>query len=179
MPIYLRNLANVVNHIGMLRDDEPTILASIESARRDLDRAEHAKKAADEQAAATRETRDAARRLLNDRIITAAVNQVPQGLIAKSADRSREAIRVLMLGRTLPQEVVADIPESSSGSYRDWQSAALIGWLRAAHDAGLEPKELDGAVEGEQAARVLVYDTEFILLRNGEQVRAVLATTEN
>ncbi len=163
----------------MQRDTELTILASIETARRDLDQAETTKQQADKTALSARETRDAARRLLNDRIITAAINKVPQGLIAKSADRSREAVRVLMLGRTHPQNVVADIPDSSSGSYRDWQSAALISWMRAAHNAGLEPKELDGVIKGEQAARVLVYDTEFILVRDDSQVRAIIATTGN
>lgn len=159
----------------MQRDDAPHILASIAAASARVRKAEDRKRDADRDARTAKDTRDQERRILADRVVVAARNDVPQKLIVESADRTREWVRLAVLGATNPDEVTARMYGSSDGSFRDWRVAAELAWVDAARAKGLEPKVLDDfEATGNQVAQVLVYDTQWTLLLDEETVRVAL-----
>lgn len=159
----------------MQRDDAPHILASIAAASARVRKAEDRKRDADRDARTAKDTRDQERRILADRVVVAARNDVPQKLIVESADRTREWVRLAVLGATNPDEVTARMYGSSDGSFRDWRVAAELAWVDAARGKGLEPKVLDDfEATGNQVAQVLVYDARWTLLLDEETVRVAM-----
>ena len=161
--------------VGMQRDDEPTILSSIAAASARLRDAEERKKAADSAARQAKEDRDRERRILADRVITAAQNAVPQNLIATEAGRTREWVRLTNLGAVYPDDITAQPYTSRDGSFRDWRVAAEMAWSDAARRRGLEPLLIDSfEPKGNQVAQVLVYDQQWTLLLDGDTVRVAL-----
>jgi hypothetical protein len=172
MPIDLKMLAHRIIVVGMQRDDEPTILASIAAASARLRAAEENKKDADSAARQAKEDRDRARRILVDRVIAASQNAVPQKLIADSAERTREWVRQTNLGTPYPDNVTAAIYASRDGSFRDWRVAAEMAWTDAARKEGMEPISIDTfKPEGNEVAQVLVYDQPWTLILDGDTVR--------
>ncbi|MFF8784868.1 hypothetical protein [Streptomyces sp. NPDC015125] len=159
----------------MQRDNEPTILASIAAAGERVRNAEAKKKDADTAARQAKATRDRERRILADRVVTAAQNAVPQKLIAKHAQRTREWVRLANLGATRPDDVTATIYDPTGGSFRDWRAAAELAWADAARTEGLEPKLIDDFdPKGNEVAQVLVYDMRWTLLRDGDTIRVAV-----
>jgi hypothetical protein len=158
----------------MQRDDQPTILASIEAARRALDEAEKTKHDADHAAAQAKTERDRRRRILNDRIITAALNQIPQKLIVDRSGRTREFIRRTVGLRTDPTEVYfGGVRTPDEGGPRNWREKSLAGWLDRARSEGMEPLLLDHPVKDDQVGWILIYDTVYELIHDGGTVSAV------
>lgn len=175
MPTILNLLANACMMVGMQRDDQPTILASIAAASARVRKAEEKKKDADSAARQAKEDRDRARRILVDRVITATQNGVPQNLVAAEAGRTREWVRLTNLGAVYPDSVTATIYTSRDGSFRDWRVAAEMAWSDAARKEGIEPLLIDSfEPKGNQVAQVLVYDQPWTLLLDGDTVRVAL-----
>lgn len=175
MPILLHHVANVCKMIGMQRDDEPTILASIAAASARLREAEEKKKDADSVARQAKDERDRERRILVDRVITATQNAVAQTLIANEARRTREWVRLTNLGAVYPDSVTAIAFGPESGGGAKWRSAALYVWMDSARMKGLEPLPIDSfEPKGNQVAQVLVYDQPWTLLLDGDTVRVAL-----
>lgn len=175
MPTLLNSLAKQCNIMGMQRDEEPHILASIAAASARVASAEEKKKEADRIARQAKATRDRERRILADRVVAAAQNAVPQKLIAEHAGRTREWVRTTNLGATYPDTITATIYTSRDGSFRDWRAAAELAWTDAARAKGLEPKVIDDfEPEGNEVAQVLVYDMRWTLLRDGDTIRVIL-----
>lgn len=161
--------------IGMQRDDEPTILASIATARQQAQQAEEHKKDADLAAQQAKEERDRAKRILNDRIIAATQNSVPQKLIAEQAGRSREWVRLLNQNAVYPDRITALTYTSRDGSFRDWRVAAEMAWSDAARREGIEPLPIDSfKPKGNQVAQMLVYDQKWTLLLDDDTIRVAL-----
>lgn len=157
----------------MQRDNESSILASISAARARTEAAEAAKTDADHTSRQAKERRDRERRVLADRVVTASRNGVAQKLVAEHAGRTREWVRLTNLGAVNPDLITAAIYTSRDGSFRDWRVAAELAWTDAARTKGLEPLVLDGfEPEGNEVARVLVYDVPWLLLLDGDAVRA-------
>lgn len=175
MPSILHSLANACMMVGMQRDDEPTILASIAAASARLNEAEEKKKDADSVARQAKEARDRERRILADRVVAASRNDVAQRLIAEHADRTREWVRTTNLSTVNPDDVTAIAYGPADGSFRDWRVAAEFAWMDAARFKGLEPLLIDSfEPKGNQVAQVLVYDQPWTLLLDGDTVRVAL-----
>jgi hypothetical protein len=166
--------------VGMQRDDEPTILASIAAASARLREAEEKKKGADSAARQAKEERDRERRILADRVVAATQNAVSQRLIAEHAERTREWVRITNLGAALPDSVKAIAFGPQNGGGDQWRAAALYVWMSSARMDGLEPKVVDDfEPEGNEVAQVLVYDQQWTLALDDDIVRAAPASVTN
>ena len=175
MPTLLLCLANICMMVGMQRDDEPTILASIAAASARVAKAEEKKKEADSAARQAKEDRDRERRILVDRVVAASRNDIPQKLIAQEAGRTREWVRTTNLSAVNPDEVTAIAFGPENGGGAKWRSAALYVWMSSARMKGLEPKPIDSfEPKGNQVAQVLVYDLTWTLLLDDDTVRVAL-----